>query len=155
MGGRWLSSDNGVLTYECPLWVMSRHDQRRHQRPLGSHVSLLCYVQFPVQSEKFLVSILREFEVNALNLFSNVRAGSPSPAASGKISLYFPANQGNATSETGSPMTASTATSGISDAHPRAPTLSNAVMPHSLSRNRWRRRGSLETDYPVPAKLEG
>jgi hypothetical protein len=72
-------------------------------------VSLLGDVQFPVQSAKFPVSILREFEGNALNLFDNAKAGSPTPASSGKISLYFPAKQGIPKTETGSPMTASTA----------------------------------------------
>ena len=62
--------------------------------PGGSHVSLLRYVQFPVQSAKFPASILREFRGNTFNLFANARAGSPSPASSGKISLYFPAKQG-------------------------------------------------------------
>jgi hypothetical protein len=58
-------------------------------------VSLLGDVQFPVQSAKFPVSILREFEGNALNLFDNAKAGSPTPASSGKISLYFPRETGN------------------------------------------------------------
>ena len=57
-------------------------------------VSLLGYVQFPVQSAKFPVPILREFGEKALNLFANGRASSPSPASSGKNSLYFPAKQG-------------------------------------------------------------
>jgi hypothetical protein len=77
----------------------------------GSHVSvsLLRYVQFPVHSAKFPVPILREFGEKDLNLFANARAGSPTPASSGKISLYFPAKQGIPETETGSPVTASTA----------------------------------------------
>jgi hypothetical protein len=77
--------------------------------PGGSHVSLLRYVQFPVQSANFPASILREFGTNSLNLFANARAGSPSAASSGKFSLYFPSKQGISETETGSPMTASTA----------------------------------------------
>jgi hypothetical protein len=88
----------------------------RHAEPpkqlLGDrHVSLLGCRQFPVQSAKFPVSILREFVGNALNLFANVRARSASPASNGQISLYFhfPRETGNSETETGSPMTASTA----------------------------------------------
>ena len=46
---------------------------------------------------------------NTLNLLANAMAASPSPASSGKISLYFPAEQGIPRTETGSPMTAPTA----------------------------------------------
>ena len=42
---------------------------------------------------------------NTLNLLANAMAASPSPASSGKISLYFPAEQGIPRTETGSPMT--------------------------------------------------
>ena len=62
--------------------------------PGGSHISLLRYVQFPVQSAKFPASIFREFGGNTLNLFANARAGSRITSLKRQISLYFPAKQG-------------------------------------------------------------
>ena len=44
-----------------------------------------------------------------MNLFANARTASPFPTSNGKISLYFPAKQGNTRRRTGSLMTASTA----------------------------------------------
>jgi hypothetical protein len=67
------------------------------------------YVQFPVQSANFPVSILREFGGNALNLFANAEGRIAITSLKRQISLYFPAKQGISETETGSPMTASTA----------------------------------------------
>ena len=61
--------------------------------PGGSHVPCYAKVQFPVQSSKFPASILREFGGNTLNLLANARAGSPSPASSGKFPCIFPRNR--------------------------------------------------------------
>ena len=77
--------------------------------PGGSHVSLLRYVQFPVQSAKFPVSILREFGGNTLNLFANGRAASPITGLKRQNFPVFSRETGNSETETGSPMTASTA----------------------------------------------
>lgn len=56
-----------------------------------------------------------------MNLFANAGLHRPHCASNGKISLYFPAEQGIPSSETGSLMTASTATSSMRT--PRSPRL--------------------------------
>ena len=61
--------------------------------PSGSYVSLLRYRQFPVQSAKFLVSILREFGGNALNLFTNAKLHRPHRPQAAKLPCIFPQNR--------------------------------------------------------------
>ena len=63
------------------------------ESPGGSYVSLLRYGQFPVQSAKFPVSILREFGGNALNLFANAGLHRPHRPQAAKFPCIFPQNR--------------------------------------------------------------
>ena len=93
------SGIRGLSRFVHPGFNSAQHD--------GSHVSLLRYVQFPVQSAKFPVSILIRKE-----RFEFVREWKGCIA---RISLkrqkfpVFSRETGNTEAETGSPMTASTA----------------------------------------------
>jgi hypothetical protein len=77
--------------------------------PGGSHVSLLRYVQFPIQSAKFPAAILREFRGNTLNLFADAEGRIAHHQPQAANFPVFSRETGNSETETGSPMTASTA----------------------------------------------
>ena len=84
---------NGIADFPATYAAGASASPGALSSPGGSHVPCYATVQFPVQSSKFPASILREFGGNTLNLFANARAGSPSPASSGKFPCIFPRNR--------------------------------------------------------------